>query len=56
MDKDAAVKLWQECFEEEPYDLVSAAVYALIKTRPTLFRLPSERLQPRSSGSPNLMR
>ena len=37
MDKDAAVKLWQECFEEEPYDLVSAAVYALIKTRPNSF-------------------
>ena len=28
-DQAAAVELWQKCFEAEPYELVSAAVYAL---------------------------
>ena len=32
-DQAAAVELWQKCFGAEPYELVSAAVYALIKTR-----------------------
>lgn len=36
-DRDAAVDLWQTCFASEPYELVSAAVYALIKTRPNSF-------------------
>lgn len=36
-DRDAAVDLWQKCFSAEPYELVSAAVYALIKTRPNSF-------------------
>lgn len=37
LDRDAAVKLWQECFAQEPFELVNAAVYALIKTRPNSF-------------------
>lgn len=36
-DRSAAVDLWQTCFAAEPYELVSAAVYALIKTRPNSF-------------------
>lgn len=36
-DRDAAVKLWQECFDAEPFELVSAAVHALIKTRPNSY-------------------
>ncbi len=34
-DVMAAVNLWQSCFAAEPYELVSAAVMALIKTRPS---------------------
>lgn len=37
-DQAAAVELWQKCFEAEPYELVSAAVYALIKVRPNSTR------------------
>ncbi len=36
-DRNAAVELWQKCFSAEPYGLVSAAVYALIKTRPNSY-------------------
>ncbi len=36
-DQQAAVDLWQKCFAAEPYALVSAAVYALIKTRPNSY-------------------
>ena len=36
-DQAAAVELWQKCFEAEPYELVSAAVYALIKVRPNSY-------------------
>lgn len=36
-DQTAAVELWQKCFDAEPYELVSAAVYALIKTRPNSY-------------------
>lgn len=36
-DVTAAVNLWQTCFADEPYELVSAAVTALIKTRTSTF-------------------
>ncbi len=36
-DQSAAVELWQKCFEAEPYELVSAAVYGLIKVRPNSY-------------------
>lgn len=36
-DQADAVDLWQTCFDAEPYELVSAAVYALIKTRPNSY-------------------
>lgn len=36
-DQANAVELWQTCFDAEPYELVSAAVYALIKTRPNSY-------------------
>lgn len=49
-DQAAAVELWQKCFEAEPYELVSAAVYALIKVRPNSILRPSGKLRPRSSG------